>query len=94
MERLEIKILENMKINYIVVPMLAVALLAGCKQKEQEAAVDVVVPVEEERIAEEPQEEKPVALVVIRRMSRRTCVAICWSSCVVFIIPVFYFVSV
>ena len=56
-----------MKINYIVVPMLAVALLAGCKQKEQEAAVDVVVPVEEERIAEEPQEEKPVELVPVIR---------------------------
>lgn len=61
-----------MKINYIVVPMLAVALLAGCKQKEQEAAVDVVVPVEEERIAEEPQEDKPVELVPVIRDVKHT----------------------
>ena len=49
--------------------MLAMALLAGCKQKVREPEVDLVVPAEEEKVVEEqqPQEEKPVELVPVIR---------------------------
>ena len=61
-----------MKINYLVVTMLSVALFAGCKQKAQETAVDVVVPAVEEQVTEEPQEDKPVELVPVIRDVKHT----------------------
>lgn len=55
-----------MKIEYYVVPMLALALLAACGQRQQEATPvpEVVVA---DTVAAEPQEEKPVELVPVIR---------------------------
>ena len=60
-----------MKIHYLVIPMLAATLLAGCKQKVMEP-VATDEPVVADTIAEEPQEEKPVELVPVIRDVKHT----------------------
>lgn len=55
-----------MKINYFLIPALALSLLAGCKQKVQEVTVEPMEPVVD-TVAEEPQEEHPVELVPVIR---------------------------
>ena len=55
-----------MKINYFVIPALALALLAGCKQKLQESADEQAEPVADS-VSVEPQEEQPVELVPVIR---------------------------
>ena len=57
-----------MKLNYILMPMLAMALLASCKQKNEEPMLPTADTVAAEVQAEVlPEEEKPVELVPVIR---------------------------
>ena len=58
-----------MKINYVIIPMLAMATLMGCKQNPAPEPQEAIVP---ETSASEPavepqQEEQPVTLVPVIR---------------------------
>ncbi len=60
-----------MKIQFFVIPMLALTMCVGCKQKPEEpVAVQEPVTVAD-TVAEEPQEEKPVELVPVIRDVKR-----------------------
>lgn len=60
-----------MKIQFFVIPMLALSMCVGCKQNPEEP-VEVSGPVTvSDTVAEEPQEEKPVELVPVIRDVKR-----------------------
>lgn len=60
-----------MRINYFVIPALALALFAGCKQKGQDVAAEWTEPVTD-TVVVEPQQEQPVELVPVIRDVKHT----------------------
>ena len=59
-----------MKISYMIIPMLAMATLMGCKQNPAPALQEATVPeapASEQTVEEEPQEAQPVTLVPVIR---------------------------